>query len=140
MANPEDIESQGGSEHELEIPKTELNTAILSWKDLRLTVDGKRYILQGLSGCAEPGRLLAIMGPSGSGKSTLLDTLAGTFPWSMVQTFFLTCCSLLKSGETIVSDLGSSLQFYVIEDSFVHSSTPRLKTGMKLNRSVCLLN
>ncbi|CAM6086145.1 unnamed protein product [Calypogeia fissa] len=57
--------------------RDEANMAFLTWKDLRLTVDGKRYILQGLSGCAEPGRLLAIMGPSGSGKSTLLDTLAG---------------------------------------------------------------
>ncbi|CAM6092191.1 unnamed protein product [Calypogeia fissa] len=57
--------------------RDEVNMAVLTWKDLRLTVDGKRYILQGLSGCAEPGRLLAIMGPSGSGKSTLLDTLAG---------------------------------------------------------------
>jgi ABC-type multidrug transport system fused ATPase/permease subunit len=52
-------------------------TATLSWKDLKFTVDGKRFILQGLSGVAEAGRVLAIMGPSGSGKSTLLDTLAG---------------------------------------------------------------
>lgn len=53
--------------------------AFLSWKNLRLTVDGERYILQDLSGCAEPGRLTAIMGPSGSGKSTLLDTLSGIY-------------------------------------------------------------
>jgi len=57
----------------------------LTWKDLWVTVSastGKtnesKSILQGLTGYAKPGQLLAIMGPSGCGKSTLLDALAGT--------------------------------------------------------------
>ncbi|GFY89413.1 white-brown complex-like protein [Actinidia rufa] len=54
---------------------------MLTWEDLWVTVsDGKgnrRAIIQGLTGYARPGELLAIMGPSGCGKSTLLDTLAG---------------------------------------------------------------
>ena len=53
----------------------------LTWKELLVSVpDGKgrrRPILQGLTGYAEPGKMLAIMGPSGCGKSTLLDSLAG---------------------------------------------------------------
>ncbi|KAI8025438.1 ABC transporter G family member 11 [Camellia lanceoleosa] len=53
----------------------------LTWEDLWVTVpDGKgssRPIIQGLTGYARPGQLLAIMGPSGCGKSTLLDALAG---------------------------------------------------------------
>jgi ABC-type multidrug transport system ATPase subunit len=37
----------------------------------------RKLILQGLTGYAQPGKLLAVMGPSGCGKSTLLDALAG---------------------------------------------------------------
>ncbi|KAM1862365.1 hypothetical protein ACFX14_002843 [Malus domestica] len=57
----------------------------LTWEDLWVTVVSKknsigsssRSILQGLTGYAKPGELLAIMGPSGCGKSTLLDALGG---------------------------------------------------------------
>ncbi|KAK9285023.1 hypothetical protein L1049_024205 [Liquidambar formosana] len=54
----------------------------LTWKELRVTVGDRksgrrRPILEGLTGYAGPGEVLAIMGPSGCGKSTLLDALAG---------------------------------------------------------------
>ena len=58
--------------------------AYLVWEDLTVVVPSfgsgaTRRVLQGLSGYAEPGRLMAVMGPSGSGKSTLLDSLAGYY-------------------------------------------------------------
>jgi ABC-type multidrug transport system ATPase subunit len=58
-------------------------TVDLVWKDLTFTVpakgypDGRRKIIDGLSGSAKAGQLVAIMGPSGSGKSSLANILAG---------------------------------------------------------------
>ncbi len=55
--------------------------ASLTWSDLWVSLtDAKgedQTVLHGLSGYAEPGGMLAILGPSGSGRLTLFDSLAG---------------------------------------------------------------
>jgi ABC-type bacteriocin/lantibiotic exporter with double-glycine peptidase domain len=63
----------------------EVDGICFTWKDIWVNTissngkNGSKSILQGLTGYAKPGQLLAIMGPSGCGKSTLLDTLAGMY-------------------------------------------------------------
>ncbi|KAL4645266.1 hypothetical protein ACB092_02G223900 [Castanea dentata] len=85
----------------------------LTWKELMVTVpdgkSGRRPILEGLTGYAEPGKMLAIMGPSGCGKSTLLDSLAGRLSSNAQQT-----------GEILINGRKETLAFgtsaYVTQD------------------------
>ncbi|KAE8728263.1 hypothetical protein F3Y22_tig00004630pilonHSYRG00047 [Hibiscus syriacus] len=86
------------------------NGVFLTWTDLWVTVfggeKGTKAILQGLTGFAEPGKVLAIMGPSGSGKSTLLDTLISS--------------GTQQTGEILINGREESLAFgtsaYVTQD------------------------
>ncbi|KAL5738746.1 hypothetical protein ACOSP7_031507 [Xanthoceras sorbifolium] len=89
------------------------NGVFLTWKDLHVRVskgkNGSHPILQGLTGYAEPGKVLAIMGPSGSGKSSLLDALAGRLSSNTQQT-----------GEILINGRKETLAFgtsaYVTQD------------------------
>ncbi|KAI3704266.1 hypothetical protein L1987_74482 [Smallanthus sonchifolius] len=63
----------------------------LVWRDLMVVLPNfgqghTKRLLHRISGFAEPGRIMAIMGPSGSGKSTLLDSLAGRLSKNVVMT------------------------------------------------------
>ncbi|KAK3126816.1 hypothetical protein QOZ80_7AG0563250 [Eleusine coracana subsp. coracana] len=75
-----------GNHHEDEVRRM----VFLTWEDLSVTAFGNKgshaMILDGLTGYARPGEVLALMGPSGCGKTTLLDTLAGRLGHNMKAT------------------------------------------------------
>ncbi|KAK6163410.1 hypothetical protein DH2020_000274 [Rehmannia glutinosa] len=58
--------------------------AAIVWKDLTVTIRGKRKysdkVVKSSNGYALPGTITVIMGPAKSGKSTLLRALAGRLP------------------------------------------------------------
>ncbi|KAL3538677.1 hypothetical protein ACH5RR_002043 [Cinchona calisaya] len=80
---------KNGAKDCTEIKSNSYRGVFLTWNDLWVSVGngkkGNKSILQGLTGYACPGDLLAIMGPSGCGKSTLLDSLAGRLDSKLKQ-------------------------------------------------------
>ncbi|KAL9228802.1 hypothetical protein vseg_004342 [Gypsophila vaccaria] len=94
--------------------------ALLTWKDIYVSAhvtktvkkSKRSTILEGVSGYAEPGKVLAIMGPSGSGKSTLLNALAGRLLPNMKQSG-----EILINGRDQVLAVGASA--YVTQDDIL---------------------
>ena len=83
-----DVETAGGSaagataEHDTQHPANayiEPQKDLFTWNDVVYDIDvkeGKRRLLDHVSGWVKPGTLTALMGASGAGKTTLLDVLA----------------------------------------------------------------
>nr|APP91582.1 ABC transporter G family member 11.4 [Vitis vinifera] len=99
----------------------------LTWEDLSVTASngkgGSRLLLQGLTGFARPGEVLAIMGPSGCGKSTLLDALAGRLGSNISQSGMV-----LVNGHQQTLAYGTSA--YVTQDD-------TLITTLTVGEAVC---
>ncbi|GAU46848.1 hypothetical protein TSUD_83550 [Trifolium subterraneum] len=90
----------------------------VTWENLEAIVtNGKnrKLILHGLTGYAQPGKLLAVMGPSGCGKSTLLDALAGRLRSNIQQ-----------SGKILINGKKQTLAYgtsgYVTQDDAMPST------------------
>ncbi|XP_068311557.1 ABC transporter G family member 15-like [Pyrus communis] len=111
----------------------------LVWEDLSVVLPKfgnghTRRLLDGLSGFAEPGRIMAIMGPSGSGKSTLLDSLAGRLSQNLVMTG-----NVLVNGNKMRLDYGAAayvtqentlLGTLTVKETITYSAHLRLPTTL----------
>ncbi|KAH9327899.1 hypothetical protein KI387_000007 [Taxus chinensis] len=99
------------------IPSSDYSLGVwLTWKDVWVTVPsprgGSKILVQGLTGHAQPGQMVAIMGPSGSGKSTLLDALAGRLGGATRQ-----AGDILVNGRRQALSYGTSA--YVTQDDIL---------------------
>ncbi|XP_019424918.1 PREDICTED: ABC transporter G family member 12-like [Lupinus angustifolius] len=91
----------------------------LIWEDIRVVAPNNLKVLNGLSGYAEPNRIMALMGPSGSGKSTLLDAMAG-----IVSTNVSMSGNVLLNG-TKRSTCCRDISYVTQEDYFLGTLTVR---------------
>ncbi|XP_057954679.1 ABC transporter G family member 15-like [Malania oleifera] len=123
----------------------------LVWEELSAVVVARsscggifhKRLLNGLSGYAHPGTLLAIMGPSGSGKSTLLNSLAGRQSGNVMVTG-----NILLNGKKRRLDYGVAayvtqedtlLGTLTVKETIAYSAHLRLPTTMtreEVNKTV----
>ncbi|KAE8966898.1 hypothetical protein PF002_g11309 [Phytophthora fragariae] len=120
------------------------NPCVLSWNNLSYSVacrktaaapDGKKTILDHVSGRCAPGELTAIMGPSGSGKTTLVDLLADCISSGDVTG------DIELNGEARVTKTFRAVTSYVAQEdsllgSFTVLETMRMAAKLSLPTSV----
>ncbi|KAJ9699243.1 hypothetical protein PVL29_008039 [Vitis rotundifolia] len=111
--------------------------AYLVWEDLTVVVPSfrggaTRRLLHGVTGYAEPGRIMAVMGPSGSGKSTLLDSLAGRLPRNVIMTGSVRINGQrrLHGGIAYVTQHDVLLGTLTVKETLTYSAHLRLPTTM----------
>ncbi|XP_063965625.1 uncharacterized protein LOC129275898 [Lytechinus pictus] len=102
----------------------------LEFNDLCLTIN-KRDVLRRVSGFAEPGQLLAIMGPSGAGKTRLLTCLAGRQSARRLESG-----NVFLNGQPICKRLKRQISFVLQEDLFLSELT--LKDTLKFTADLRL--
>ncbi|CAN8299657.1 unnamed protein product [Cochlearia groenlandica] len=96
---------------------------ILSFNDLTYSVKVRRKLtwrrvktktlLNGISGEARDGEILAVLGASGSGKSTLIDALANRIAKGSLKG------NVTLNGEALNSKMQKSISAYVMQDDLL---------------------
>lgn len=79
-----------------------------------------KAILQGLSGTAQSGQLLAILGPTGSGKTTLLNVLAARLQDSGKNSLMALTGSITVNGTKREEVWFRTISAYVSQDDYLY--------------------
>ncbi|KAL6738496.1 hypothetical protein Aduo_012038 [Ancylostoma duodenale] len=92
----------------------------IAWKDISVRTIKGRQILDGVSGIALPGEVVAVMGASASGKTILLNTLLHRNLQGLIVEG-----EVLVNGQKIGSAVTSVSAYVQQEDIFVGTLTVR---------------
>ncbi|KAL0365814.1 UNVERIFIED_CONTAM: ABC transporter G family member 25 [Sesamum radiatum] len=103
----------------------------------------ERTILKGITGMAEPGKVLAVLGPSGSGKSTLLNALAGRLHHGhgLTGTILFNNRKLTKSVQKKTGFVSQDDVFYphlTVRETLVFCSLLRLPSSVPKNQKIAI--
>ncbi|KAK7431315.1 ATP-binding cassette transporter snq2 [Neonectria magnoliae] len=103
-------------------------TSVFTFKNINYTVpygSGQLQLLNGVSGYAKPGKMVALMGCSGAGKTTLLNTLAQRQKVGVV------------SGDMLVNGLGLGEEFQrgtgFCEQRDIHEGSSTIREALEFS-------
>ncbi|KAL4926440.1 ABC drug exporter AtrF [Aspergillus undulatus] len=120
--------AQSGSDNEGAFNKISSSERIFTWNNVEYTVpygNGTRKLLNGVSGFAKPGLMIALMGASGAGKTTLLNTLAQR------QTTGVIGGDMLVDGRPLGTDFQRGTGF--CEQMDLHDQTATIKEALEFS-------
>lgn len=101
---------------------------IFTWSNVEYTVpygSGERKLLNGVSGYAKPGVMIALMGASGAGKTTLLNTLAQRQKMGVVTG------DMLVDGRPLGADFQRGTGF--CEQMDLHDGTATIREALEFS-------
>ncbi|EKX32917.1 hypothetical protein GUITHDRAFT_158946 [Guillardia theta CCMP2712] len=105
--------------------------AHFAWSDVSFTLSPKVIggsgkdprVLKNLSGSANPGEVIAIMGASGSGKTSLLNVLSGRI--MSMNGHVVTSKFTVNGHEISAEEIGPNVAYVTQEDALCPTATPR---------------
>lgn len=130
------------ADEELISPELNKNIASveISWDEIYFTVKSKKgttEVLKGISGVANPGEFLVIMGSSGAGKTTFLNVLSDR----VQKTKFINYSGEVRANGSLINDINfkSYIGYVTQEDILIECLTVKeclmFSARLKINES-----
>ncbi|KAL3480690.1 ABC-2 type transporter-domain-containing protein [Aspergillus californicus] len=120
--------TQSGSGDNTAFNRISSSERVFTWNNVEYTVpygNGTRKLLNGVSGYAKPGVMIALMGASGAGKTTLLNTLAQR------QSMGVVGGDMLVDGRPLGTDFQRGTGF--CEQMDLHDNTATIREALEFS-------